>query len=134
MTKLEHIEGVGDAYAQKLQAVGITTAETLLEKGSTAKGRKEIADQSGLSEKLILRWINHLDLARIKGISAQYSELLEASGADTVPDLARRKAENLLRKMEEVNDQKNLVRKLPSLSQLSDWIEEAKTLPRVITH
>jgi predicted flap endonuclease-1-like 5' DNA nuclease len=134
MTKLADIEGIGEAYAAKLEAAGLTSIENLLEVCCERKGRKDIAEKSGISEKLILGWANRADLARIKGVSTQYADLLECAGVDTVPELAQRNAENLHNKMAEVNEEKNLVRQVPSASQVEDWVAQAKDLPRVITH
>jgi predicted flap endonuclease-1-like 5' DNA nuclease len=134
MTKLVEIEGIGETYAAKLQDAGVTSLENLLKKGATKKGRKELEDDSGITGKLILRWINMADLFRIKGIGEQYSDLLEAAGVDTVPELAQRNAENLHAKMAEVNEAKNLVRALPALSAVESWVASAKELPRVVTY
>ncbi|WP_019556436.1 DUF4332 domain-containing protein [Thiomicrorhabdus arctica] len=134
MTKLSEIEGIGGRYATKLKEAGVTSLENLLETGSSKKGRKEIANKSGVNEKLVLSWVNRADLTRIKGVSTQYADLLESAGVDTIPELAQRNAENLQTKMTEVNDAKNLVRKLPSVSQVEDWVAQAKELPRVVTH
>ena len=105
-----------------------------MEKGSTPKGRKELSEASGISGKLILEWVNHVDLFRIKGVFEEYADLLEEAGVDTVPELAQRNAQNLYAKLVEVNKAKELVRRLPAQSQVSDWIEQAKALPRVITY
>lgn len=134
MTKLVKIEGVGDSTAQKLVNAGITSTEVLLDNGASSGGRKEIAEKTGISEKLILRWVNQVDLSRIKGVSEEYAELLEAAGVDSVPDLARRNAENLYEGLGKANEAKKMVRKLPAQSQVSSWIEQAKTLPRIVTH
>lgn len=134
MTKLTDIEGIGEAYAVKLKEAGVTTLEKLLDVGCVKKGRKEIAEKSGLSEKLILNWVNRADLTRVKGISTQYADLLECAGVDTIPELAQRKAENLQAKMAEVNEEKNLVRKVPTAAQVQDWVAQAKALPRVVKH
>lgn len=134
MAKLIDIEGVGEVYAGKLKEAGVGNTEALLKMGSTPKGRQEIAEKSGISEKLILEWVNHVDLFRIKGVFEEYADLLEEAGVDTVPELAQRKPENLLEKMTAVNGEKNLVRRLPVLSQVTDWVEQAKQLPRVITY
>ncbi|MCU7917343.1 MAG: DUF4332 domain-containing protein [Candidatus Thiodiazotropha sp. (ex Dulcina madagascariensis)] len=134
MTKLVEIEGIGQTYATKLQSADIATLEKLLDRGSTKKGRKEIEETTGISSKLVLRWINMADLFRIKGIGEQYSDLLEAAGVDTVPELAQRKAENLHKKMAEVNEAKKLVRAAPSLSAVVKWVDEAKQLPRIVTY
>ena len=134
MTKLAKVEGIGDVYAQKLQDAGIASIETLLDKGSTPKGRQDLAEATGISGKLILEWVNLADLFRIKGIGEEYSDLLEEAGVDTVPELAQRNAENLYQKMVETNAQKKLVRKLPGQSQVADWVSQAKALPRIVQY
>ena len=134
MAKLVIIEGVGEKYAQKLSAAGVGSTDALLKMGATPKGRKEIAEKSGIGEHMILEWVNHVDLFRIKGVGEEYSDLLEEAGVDTIPELAQRKADNLVKKMAEVNLAKKLVRRLPVLSQVESWIAQAKKLPRVITY
>jgi predicted flap endonuclease-1-like 5' DNA nuclease len=134
MAKLSKVEGIGEFYAQKLRAAGITTTQALLEKGASPQGRTEIAEKTGISGKLILEWVNHVDLFRIKGVGEEYSDLLEAAGVDTVPELAQRNPEHLHQKLVAVNQEKKLVRQLPTQSQVGDWIEQAKRLPRVITY
>jgi predicted flap endonuclease-1-like 5' DNA nuclease len=120
--------------AEKLQKVGITTTAKLLKAGATPKGRTELADKTGISSGRILEWVNHVDLFRIKGVGEEYSDLLEASGVDTVPELAQRNASNLYKKLAAVNQEKELVRRLPTEKQVADWVEQAKKLPRVITY
>jgi predicted flap endonuclease-1-like 5' DNA nuclease len=134
MAKLSKVEGIGEVYAQKLQEAGIRTTQALLEKGASPQGRLEIAEKTGISGKLILEWVNHVDLFRIKGVGEEYSDLLEAAGVDTVPELAQRNPEHLHQKLVAVNQEKKLVRQLPTQSQVGDWIEQAKRLPRVITY
>jgi predicted flap endonuclease-1-like 5' DNA nuclease len=134
MAKLTKVEGIGEAYAQKLREAGIATTQALLKKGASPKGRKEIAEKAGISEKLILEWVNHVDLFRIKGVGEEYADLLEAAGVDTVPELAQRNPENLYQKLVAVNQEKKLVRQLPTQAQVSDWVAQAKRLPRVITY
>jgi predicted flap endonuclease-1-like 5' DNA nuclease len=134
MAKLTTVEGIGETQAQKLTDAGVNTTEALLEQGKTPKGRQAMADQTGISRKLILKWVNRVDLFRIKGIGEEYADLLEATGVDTVPDLARRNAENLYQSLTEVNEQKKLVRRPPSQTQVSEWIEQAKKLPRVVEY
>jgi small subunit ribosomal protein S1 len=131
---LEYVEGIGPVYASKLNEIGVMTTDQLLESGSTAKGRAELAEKSGISEKLILTWVNHCDLFRVNGVGAQYAELLEAAGVDTVVELARRNVENLVAKLAEVNAEKNLVNRLPDEGSVQDWIEQAKSLPRMINY
>jgi predicted flap endonuclease-1-like 5' DNA nuclease len=87
-----------------------------------------------ISDKLILEWVNLADLFRIKGIGEEYSDLLEEAGVDTVPELAQRNPANLLQKLVEVNEEKKLVRRLPVLSQVEDWVKQAKDLPRIVEY
>ena len=134
MAKLTEIEGIGEAYAQKLQEAGVGTLEQLLEKGAAPTGRKEIAEKAGVSEKLILRWANMADLFRIKGVGEEYADLLEAAGVDSVPELAQRNPENLHNKLAEVNEAKNLVRRVPTVEEVGGWVGQAKQLPRVLTY
>ena len=134
MAKLENIEGIGIKFGSDLRNAGVNTIEGLLEKGSTPAGRKKIAEDTGISDALILKWVNMADLFRIKGIGQEYSELLECAGVDTVPELAQRNAENLAKKMKELNDEKEIVRSIPSVSMVERWINQAKELPRVINY
>jgi predicted flap endonuclease-1-like 5' DNA nuclease len=134
MTKLMTIEGIGTVYNQKLQDAGVRTVEALLERGATPQGRKELAELTGAGDERILDWVNRADLYRIKGVSEEYSDLLEWAGVDTVVELGQRNPENLHAKMGEVNAEKKLVRRLPTLSQVSDWVQQAKGLPRKISY
>lgn len=134
MAKLEMVEGIGEGYAGKLRSAGVATTDMLLEMGSTKKGREDLAEKSGISGKLILEWVNHVDLFRISGVGEEYADLLEASGVDTVPELAQRRADNLHKKLAELNTAKKLVRQLPSEKQVQGWIEQAKELPRKIQY
>ena len=134
MTSILEIEGVGPVYQQKLKAVGVGSVEKLLEVGATPKGRKDLAEKSGIGDALILEWVNHADLFRIKGIASEYSDLLEEAGVDTVVELSKRVPKNLHEKLVEVNAAKKLVRKLPVESQVADWVEQAKKLPRVVSY
>ena len=134
MSKLSIIEGIGEIYEAKLKEAGVDSIEELLDTCVTKKGRSDLAEKTGITEKLILKWANHADLARVKGVGGEYAELLEAAGVDTIPELAQRKAENLFAKMAEVNEAKKLVRKLPSQEQIVDWVEQAKKLPRKLEY
>jgi predicted flap endonuclease-1-like 5' DNA nuclease len=134
MAKLVAVEGIGEVYAQKLLAAGIATVEALLEQGASPKGRQGIGEKTGIAESLILEWVNRVDLFRIRGVGEEYSDLLEAAGVDTVPELAQRNPEHLFQKLAAANQEKKRVRKLPSQAQVGDWIEQAKALPRIVTY
>ncbi|HHQ14939.1 MAG TPA: DUF4332 domain-containing protein [Chromatiales bacterium] len=134
MAKLETIEGIGPVLGEKFAAAGVTTCEALLKAGASKAGRAELAKKSGVSEAQILKFVNHADLMRIKGVGGEYSELLECAGVDTVPELAQRNAANLIATLTECNLEKKVVRALPTEEQVSDWIAQAKSLPRTVSH
>ena len=128
------IEGIGPAYAAQFESHGLKTTDDLLKAGATPKGREELAAATGISGKLIMRWVNMADLFRVGGVGEEYSDLLEAAGVDTVPELAQRRPDNLTKRMAEINEQKRVVRRLPTEGQVAAWIESAKGLPRVVTY
>jgi predicted flap endonuclease-1-like 5' DNA nuclease len=134
MSDIIEVEGIGEVYARKLKDAGIATDKALLEKGATRAGREKLAKATGISHKRLLRWVNHVDLFRINGVQTQYAELLEAAGVDTIPELAQRVPGHLLPALAAVNDKKKLVRKLPTADQVAEWVNQAKSLPRVVTY
>ena len=128
------VEGIGSVYSEKLEAVGVKTTDDLLRRGATQKGREELEAATGIGHTLILKWVNRVDLYRIDGIGSEYSDLLEVAGVDTVPELAQRNPANLAETLAEANAARNLVRRLPTLAMVTDWIEQAKRLPRVVEY
>lgn len=132
--KIEDIEGVGSAYAAKLREAGVSTTEQLLEKCAQKKGREKLSEETGISEKLILKWTNHADLFRIKGVAGQFAELLEAAGVDTVKELRHRVAANLYAKLVETNDARNLCNRVPAEIEIQRMIDQAKGLPPVVSY
>lgn len=132
--KIEEVEGIGAATGEKLRGAGIKDTDSLLSNCRTAKDRKDLAQKSGLTEAQILKFANMVDLFRISGVGSEFAELLEAAGVDTVPELARRNAANLTKAMAELNDKKKLTRRVPSESEVSKWVEQAKSLPRMLEY
>ena len=128
------VEGIGPVYAAQLEGVGIKTTEDLLERGATEKGREELESASGIGHAFILKWVNRVDLYRIDGVGSEYSDLLEVAGVDTVPELAQRNAANLAETLAEANAARNLVRRLPTVEMVTDWIDQAKLLPRIVQY
>ena len=132
--KIIDVEGIGPVYAEKLMAAGIDTDDKLLEKCCKPAGRKALAEETGISEKLILTWTNHTDLMRINGVGPQFAELLEAAGVDTVKEFRHRVAENLQPKLEEVNVAKNICNRVPVVTELQKMIDQAKELPPMMEY
>ena len=133
--KIDEIEGIGATQAAKLAAAGVSTTDDLLQWGANKAGRKSLEDTTGISAKLILEWVNHVDLMRIKGVGSEYSDLLEAAGVDSPSELANRNAANLAITFQEVVAARpNLVRRIPSETEIAGWIAESKDLPKVVEH
>jgi predicted flap endonuclease-1-like 5' DNA nuclease len=133
--KIEDVEGIGPTQAAKLADAGVSTTDLLLEWGANPAGRKSLADTTGISDKLILEWVNHADLMRIKGVGSEYSDLLEAAGVDSPAELANRNAGNLATVFQEVVAARpGIVRRIPSQAEIEGWIAESKGLPKVVEH
>jgi predicted flap endonuclease-1-like 5' DNA nuclease len=133
--KISDIEGIGPAFEQKLKSAKVRSVNSLLKKGNTRQGRKELAEATGIDESMILKWVNMADLYRISGVGSEYSELLEKAGVDTVKELRNRNAENLHAKMAEINSQgRPVVRQLPGLKVVQKWVKEAQKLEPMVTY
>jgi predicted flap endonuclease-1-like 5' DNA nuclease len=131
---IEEIEGITTADHKKLGAVGVGTVELLLEKGGRRLSREKLAKETGISEKQILQWVNRADLMRIKGVGSEYSDLLEEAGVDSCLELSHRVPEHLHKKMEEINAARKIVRRLPTDSEVAQWVAAAKSMPKVVEH
>lgn len=131
---IEDVEGIGPVMGEKMREAGIKDTDTLLQNVRTPAQRKQLAEKTEISAKLILRFANMVDLYRINGVGSEYSELLEAAGVDTVPELAQRNAANLAKAMAEVNEEKNLTRRVPSETEVAKWVAHAKELPRMLEY
>ncbi|HZV50354.1 MAG TPA: DUF4332 domain-containing protein [Candidatus Dormibacteraeota bacterium] len=134
MAAIEEIEGIGPALGQKLASLGVRTTEALLERAGTRAGRKHLAEQVGVTEQEVLRWVNRADLMRVKGVGEEYSDLLEAAGVDSPAELAHRVPATLHGTLERLNAEKKLVRRVPTLKEVERWVQEAKALPRLVAH
>lgn len=132
--KIEEIEGIGPATAEKLATAKIMSTDDLLEKCADPTGRKAVAETTGIGESHVLKLTNMADLMRVNGIGGEFAELLKASGVDTVKELATRKADNLAAKMKEINEEKKLTRVTPSAGEVEKWVAGAKALPPKLTY
>jgi predicted flap endonuclease-1-like 5' DNA nuclease len=130
--KIEDVEGIGPVLGEKFRSAGVKDTDALLKNTLTPGQRKALAEKTGLSEARVLKFANMVDLYRISGVGSEYAELLEVAGVDTVPELARRNAASLTDAMAAVNQEKKLTRQVPTESEVTKWIEQAKGLPRML--
>ena len=132
---IDEIEGIGPAYRTKLDGAGIRTVEALLDEAGPVTGRSRLAESADVSPVLLLKWVNHADLMRVKGVGSEYADLLEAAGVDSCPELAQRNAANLANTFQELDAARpNTVRRVPGETVVQGWIDEAATLPKVVFH
>ena len=133
--KIEEVEGIGDEMGGKLRAAGIATTDDLLMAGASASSRDKVESMTGISAKLILKWVYHVDLMRIPGVGSEYSDLLEAAGVDSPAELAQRNAANLAQTFAELDAARpNTVRHVPSQATVEEWIAAAKNLEMAVSH
>lgn len=71
MGRIEDIEGIGPAYAEKLKEQDVKTTEAQLEAAASVKGCQQLAAATGINEKSILAWANRADLFRVKGVGTR---------------------------------------------------------------
>lgn len=133
-TAVKDLKGATDPVVTKLKEKGISDNETLLEAGAASAQRKELASHCGCNAKVILELCNRADLARVKGVSGVYSDLLEKAGVDTVKELATRRPDNLHAKIVETNEAEKLTQRPPTASAVEDWVKQAKELPKILTY
>jgi predicted flap endonuclease-1-like 5' DNA nuclease len=131
---ISDIEGIGPVIAERLRNQRIRTTAKLLEVAKNPKGRKMLAEKTGVEYAKILKFTNMADLMRIKGVGEEYTELLEAAGVDTVRELKFRNPHNLAKAMAVANKTRKLVRAVPSEQMIAKWVAQAKSLPMKITY
>lgn len=70
------------------------------------------------------------DIIRVLGIGPEYAETLNKIGINSCAELAQRDAESTLARLKELVEkmETQVVRRLPTLDEIEDWIKQAKTL------
>jgi len=133
--KIEDVEGIGATYAGQLSAAGVRTTDDLLERGGSSAGRDQLAAATGISGRLLLEWVNHVDLMRIDGVGSEFADLLEAAGVDSAAELAQRNARNLAETMGELDAARpNVIRRIPTEAMIQGWIDQAREMDKVVSH
>lgn len=131
---IKQLKGMDDQLAKKLKAKEIRDSEQFLEAAASSKQRKGLAKELGVKERTVLELANRADLSRLKGVAGIYSDLLEQAGVDTIKELATRNPENLFNKIVEVNNEKRLAGRLPTILDVAEWVEAAQEMPKVLTY
>ncbi len=133
--KIEDVEGIGPTFAAKLTDAGVATTDALLDRAASAAGRDKLSEATGISDQMLLKWVNHADLMRITGVGSEYADLLEAAGVDSCSELARRNAANLATTFQELDAARpNWIRQVPAEKTVAGWIEQAGNLAKIVSH
>lgn len=133
-TPMAQMRGITVDISAKLKEKGLKDIDLYLEAVKTPKQRKELAKELGIDEKAVLELANRADLARVKGIGEVFADLLENAGIDTIKELSKRVPENLHAKLLEINADKKLSGRQPTLDMVKDWVAQAKDLPKLLEY
>lgn len=128
MARIDQVAGISHKDATKLRKAGVRTSKGLIDAAGDRKGRSTLATATGLDPRDIQQWVHHSELLRVKGVGAEYAELLVAAGVDTLRDLRRRNPTALLAKIIGLNGNARVVQRLPTESMVEVWIEAAKDI------
>ena len=113
-----------------LASAGVTTTEVLYLKGVTQKGRKALAQKTGIERTVIRSWIQFLDVMQINGIGPKMVRLLNASGVHELRDLQKERAGPLRLRMKAANRGFRYSRVLPDEALVALWITRAQKTPK----
>lgn len=128
MARIDQVAGVSQRQATLLRKAGVRTGKALTEAASTRRGRTELSKATGISPKDLQLWVHHADLLRVRGVGAEYADLLVNSGVDTIRDLRRRNPTALVAKIIGMNGAQKIVSRLPTESMVEGWIDSAAGL------
>jgi predicted RecB family nuclease len=131
MARIDELNGIDPKDATRLRKAGIRTTEALLRRGATRGGRESIAQATGLDSDQLWLWVNRADLMRVRGIGAEYADLLEACGITTIRELRKRNAKALSTRMVDLNEKHRSVRRLPTEPMVQAWIDDAREMEPV---
>lgn len=125
MARIDEVAGLDVKQATRLRKAGVKTSQGLIENASTRAGRTALSAKTGIPPRDLTSWVHHADLLRVRGIGAEYAELLVAAGVDTIRDLRRRNPTALVAKIISMNGSEKVVRRLPTEAMVSSWIDSA---------
>lgn len=128
------IKGVTATVQAALRAHAVYDSDQLVAAARTAADRQQLAQSAGVDSQVILKLVNRADLARVRGIGAIFSDLLEEVGVDTVKELAARNPIHLHEAIAQVNLQKQLAQRAPSTDMVRSWVAQARRLSAALEY
>ncbi|MDQ4076665.1 MAG: DUF4332 domain-containing protein [Chloroflexota bacterium] len=131
MANLRDIQGLGDELAERLERADVYNSDALLSRGNTREARDELAEETGIAPERLWNFVKQADLMRVDGIGGEYAELLVAAGVDSVGELAQSDANELHKKITEVNAERGMGQPVAS-APVQEWIDRATALAEIV--
>ena len=128
MNSIDSINGMTHTEATKLRRARVRTTVTFLQIASTRSGRALLTKETGITSPKLLHWAKRAELMKIKNLGKDYADLLEAVGVESIADLKRRNPESLHEMMNNTNQAKKIVDRMPSLKRVTNWIDDSKDI------
>ena len=125
---ISDLKGISPEVKTNLESEGITNTQLLLENTRTQQQRKQLANKVGTTPTALMEWVNCADLMRLRGVGGAFSIMLNEAGVHSCRELQKSEPEELFATLETVHTDKKLGHHIPSLTQVTEWITEAKTL------
>jgi hypothetical protein len=129
---LNEIESINYYYKKKLAKRGIFNTVDLLDRCSDDYKIIRFAKMTGLSRRLLRKWVKLANIMRIKGIGEEYARLLIALGYGSLEALSKEKSEDLFQKIKTFDKSKFRIKRLPSVKEIKLWVKSAQELIKKI--
>ena len=131
---ISKLRGVPPTVRLRLKSQRITTCAQLLLAAGDAASRAALLETTGIDEAVLLRLVQRADMARIRGIGTVFGLMLEELAVADVEQLARREPAELHAALRAYNLEERLARRSPTLEEVVEWVDTARSLPVVVTY
>lgn len=119
--------------ADRLVHFGVASTDRLLLVAAHKKGREDLSRETGIAEDRLLHIVHLADMMRVKGIGCEYSDLLDRAGVQTLAELRDCGPEQLHQNLIDLNHDHEIVRRLPSESDVHAWVEGAQSINSIVS-
>jgi predicted flap endonuclease-1-like 5' DNA nuclease len=127
---LTKLYGVDRELETKLKAKGVKDSEDLIALCQKSGGVDALAQEVGIDSETLSSLVNRANLVRIRGIGEAYTMLLEEAGVKTVGELATRSPDQLRGQLEQINENRKVVGRVPALAMVNGWVNKAQKFPQ----
>jgi hypothetical protein len=131
---LNQMLGIDPQYVKKLARLGIKTANQMIEAGKTKSQRLLLAQKTNITYEVILELVKLSDLSRIGYVRTKFTRLFYNAGIQTLVELSKWGVEELRSHLKEYIEKSGWEGIVPFPSDLSNYINDARSLPQVIDY